>query len=100
MITKIQPITMFKFGAADTLLLRSTSDDLATNAQFYWQLGRTIPAVPATDDTPEVPESFLPSETAKGNAEIVGDNYAGWDGSNDAALALILPQIDATVQLA
>jgi hypothetical protein len=118
MYAKIKPINLFKFGVADTLLLQSNQDDLSTRAQFFWQLGRTVPGTPAVaavdavkdadgntvtpavDAVPAVPDRFVGADGVIGNVTIEGDGYKGWDGSNDAALKFCLPQIEGSLELA
>lgn len=103
MYSTIKPIDLFKFGSADTLLLRSNSDDLATSATFFWQLGRMVtpdPILAVVSDNPDLAHPaqtfdpyFVGADSVIGNATIDGPAYQSWDGSNAQALALVALQI-------
>lgn len=90
MHTAIEPVlSSFKFGTADTLLLRSVSDNLSDSATFFWQLGKMVKG--------EENESFVGDDSATGNAFLSGEAYAKWSGANDALPALVVSQIGVTL---
>ena len=115
MQASIQPVQVFNFGVADSVTIRSIHDDLSSSATFWYQLGRneTTPEVPAVDPVPEVVDAdgnvvtpaipgvpAVPAVTtwkgadlAIGNVTLSGADYAAWDGSNDAAAALVVAKI-------
>lgn len=98
MQVQIQPIHLFGFGNADTLRIRLVHDNLTDGANFHFTLGRVItPEV--TEDDPN-PTSYFDESTVAGNVIVDGTAYAGWNGSNVAVPALVVPLIPGGVTLA
>ena len=80
---KIQPVTIWNNGEnkiATQIAASIVSDDLATNAVFYYEL--------------------LTQNNAKivgGNVSIKGTDYSNWNGSNDSAYTYITSQLNLTL---
>lgn len=97
MLVTIVPVqSSFKFGQADTLRIRSISDNLSDNAAFFWQLGKMITPEP-TPNNPNPSAVFSPDENATGNATLSGAQYAAWTGANDDLPHRIVSQIGVTL---
>jgi hypothetical protein len=62
------------------------NDDLATNANFYYQLL-------ASSEEGNVSTEQL----ADGNSSMSGEDYLDWDGSNDAAYEFVAGKLNLTI---
>ena len=80
---KIQPVSIWnnwETKIATQIVASIVSDDLSTNAVFYYEL--------------------LTSNNAKivgGNVSIKSTDYANWNGSNDSAYSYITQQLNLTL---
>jgi hypothetical protein len=83
----IEPLTIWKNGQSLTASVLDAiiiNDNLSTSCTFYWMLKEDL------DD--EVGQTL-----ADGNTTITGEEYEGWDGSNDYAFNYIASQINVTI---
>lgn len=72
---------------ANTLNAVLINDDLATNANFYYQLlSKTM-----------VDESEVVENLADGNVSMSGEDYQNWDDSNDGAYQYIANKLNLTI---
>jgi hypothetical protein len=81
----ISPVTIWKNGQSLTASILDAiiiNDNLSTSCTFYWML---------KEDGEEG------QVLADGNATMSGDDYDGWDGSNDYAFEYIASQINVTI---
>lgn len=86
----IQPVQVWKNGEekqANTFILTLINDDLATNANFYYQL------VESTIDGVNVVTQLL----ADGNCAMNGTDYQDWDDSNDGAYNYVAGKLNLTI---
>jgi len=84
---QISPLQIWKNGqqlTASVLDAIIINDNLSTSCTFYWMLKEDL------DD--EVGQTL-----ADGNTTITGEEYEGWDGSNDYAFNYIASQINVTI---
>lgn len=105
MIASIQPIlSSFAFGTADKINIRLISDNLSTEAQFFFQLGKMVVTREAADavtgddgnvTTPAITEElgFKGDDHAVGNVTLSGADYSAWNGGNDTIAALVIAKI-------
>lgn len=80
---QIQPVSIWANGQskqASELDARIIFDDLATSAQFYYELK-------------EVEGSTL----SNGNVSMDGQDYIDWDNSNEAAYVYIASKLNLTI---
>ena len=86
----IQPIQVWKNGLekqANTLSAVLINDDLATNANFYYQLlSKTM-----------VDENEVVENLVDGNVSMGGEDYQNWDDSNDGAYQYIATKLNLTI---
>jgi hypothetical protein len=64
------------------------NDDLATNANFYYQLLASSTNVEGNVSTEHL---------ADGNSSMSGEDYLDWDGSNDAAYNFVAGKLNLTI---
>ena len=91
MSKSIQQVQVWKNGEekqANKFSLILINDDLATNANFYYQLL-------ASSQDEEGNESS--QMVADGNCAMSGDDYLGWDGSNDAAYSFVAGKLNLVI---
>jgi hypothetical protein len=84
----IEPIQIWKNGqqlTASVLDAIIINDNLSSSCTFYWMLKEA--------DQEEQAGQTL----ADGNATMTGEDYDGWDGSNDYAFDYIASQINVTI---
>lgn len=77
-MAQIQPVSVWKDGhvwTADQLRVRSIGDDLATTAQFYYEL---IEEIVTTQDGEGNDVTTGGSVVAVGNLTISGQDYDDW----------------------
>ena len=87
----IQQIQVWKNGEekqANKFSLILINDDLATNANFYYQL------IASSVDGEGNESSEM---VADGNCSMSGDDYLGWDGSNDAAYSFVAGKLNLVI---
>ena len=87
----IQPVQVWKNGEekqANAFNLILINDDLATNANFYYQL-----LASSTDGEGNVSSEQL----ADGNVSMSGEDYQNWDDSNDGAYSFIADKLNLTI---
>lgn len=87
-MVNIQPVSVWKDGvekSASILQAVIINDDMATNAQFYYQL--------KSADTEEQSGEFL----VGGNVGMNGDDYQAWDDSNAQAYQFIANKLNLTI---
>lgn len=90
MSKSIQPVQVWKNGEekqANKFSLILINDDLATNANFYYQLISSV--VDGENESSEM--------VADGNCSMSGDDYLGWDGSNDAAYSFVAGKLNLVI---
>jgi hypothetical protein len=63
------------------------NDDLATNANFYYQLLASS----------EVEGNVSTEQLADGNVSMSGEDYLDWDGSNDAAYEYVAGKLNLVI---
>ena len=86
----IQNVQVWKNGEekqANTFILTLINDDLATNANFYYQL------VESTIVDVDVVTELL----ADGNCSMGYEDYQNWDGSNDGAYNYVAGKLNLTI---
>jgi hypothetical protein len=84
---QISPLQIWKSGqelTASVLDAIIINDNLSSSCTFYWMLKDDL------DD--EVGQTL-----ADGNATMTGEDYEGWDGSNDYAFSYIAKQINVKI---
>ena len=82
---QISPLQIWKNGqqlTASVLDAIIINDNLSTSCTFYWMLKE---------------EGEAGQTLADGNATMTGEDYEGWDGSNDYAYGYIASQINVTI---
>ena len=87
----IQNVQVWKNGEekqANAMGLILINDDLATNANFYYQL-----LASSTDEEGNVSSEQL----ADGNCSMNNSDYTDWDGSNDAAYNYVAGKLNLTI---
>ena len=89
---QIQPVSIWKNGQSLTASVLDAiiiNDNLSNSCTFYWMLKEADSVV----DEQTIAGQVL----ADGNATMSGDDYDGWDGSNDYAFEYIAAQINVTI---
>lgn len=84
----IEPISIWSNGqtkTASVLDARIVDDNLSTSCTFYWQLVEA-----STEETQG-------QSIAQGNVTMSGEDYQGWNGSNDYAFNYIASQINVVI---
>jgi hypothetical protein len=84
---QIQPVSIWYNGQskqASELDARIIFDDLATSAQFYYELK-------------EVVDEVSGSTLSNGNVSMDGQDYIDWDNSNEAAYAYVASKLNLTI---
>lgn len=90
---QIEPVTIWKNGQSQEANLLNAviiNDNLATTCSFYYQLcssGEGTEALPLV----------IGQTLAEGNVTMSGDDYLGWDGSNDYAFSYIATKLNLTL---
>ena len=87
----IQPVQVWKNGEekqANAFNLILINDDLATNANFYYQL-----LASSTDAEGNVSSEQL----ADGNVSMSGEDYQNWDDSNDGAYNYVAGKLNLVI---
>lgn len=87
----IQNVQVWKNGeekVANAMGLILINDDLATNANFYYQL-----IASSTDEEGNVSSEQL----ADGNVSMSGEDYQNWDDSNDGAYTYVAGKLNLTI---
>lgn len=90
MSKSIQPVQVWKNGEekqANKFSLILINDDLATNANFYYQLISSV--IDGENESSQM--------VADGNCSMGGDDYLGWDGSNDAAYSFVAGKLNLVI---
>ena len=86
----IQNVQVWKNGLekqANTLSAVLINDDLATNANFYYQLlSKNM-----------VDENEIVENLVDGNVSMGGEDYQNWDDSNDGAYQYIANKLNLTI---
>lgn len=93
-MVNIQPVLVWNNGQeleASVLSAVIISDDLATNAQFYYQL---LSASIVDEDGNLVSSG---QSLVSGNVGMSGTDYSSWDGSNSAAYTFVADQLNLTI---
>ena len=93
-MVNIQPVLVWNNGQeleASVLSAVLISDDLATNAQFYYQL-LSAPTVDVDGIVLNNGQAL-----ASGNVSMTGTDYTSWNGSNTAAYAFVADQLNLTI---
>jgi hypothetical protein len=89
---EIQPIQIWKNGEVKTASILDAqiiNDNLESNCTFYWMLKEADSVVD---------EQTISGQTlADGNANLSGEDYDNWDGSNDYAFSYIATQINVVL---
>lgn len=86
----IQNVQVWKNGEekqANALGLILINDDLATNANFYYQLLAST----------EVDGNVSTEQLADGNSSMNNSDYTDWDGSNEAAYEFVASKLNLTI---
>jgi hypothetical protein len=81
----ISPVTIWKNGQNKTASVLDAiiiNDNLSSSCTFYWMLKE---------------DGEAGQVLADGNATMSGEDYDGWDGSNDYAFDYIASQINVTI---
>jgi hypothetical protein len=84
---QIQPVSIWYNGQskeASELDARIIFDDLATSAQFFYELK-------------EVVEGVSGSTLSNGNISMDSQDYIDWDNSNEAAYAYVASKLNLTI---
>ena len=82
---QISPLQIWKNGqqlTASVLDATIIHDNLENTCTFYWMLKE---------------DGEAGQTLADGNATMTGEDYEGWDGSNDYAFSYIAEQINVTI---
>ena len=87
MIAKIVPIPAFLTGTYNALEIVITSDDCLSICRTVVSFGNLV-----TMDGKE----YWTSPNQNVNVNIEGDDYTGWNGSNDSLKTLILSRLNLT----
>ena len=92
-MVNIQPVSVWKDGvekSASILQAVIINDDMATNAQFYYQL--------KSADTHDAEGSTISGEfLVGGNVSMSGEDYTNWDDSNAQAYQYIANKLNLTI---
>lgn len=86
----IQSVQVWKNGqekSANKFSLILINDDLATNANFYYQL--IASSVDGENESSEM--------VADGNCSMSGEDYQNWDDSNDGAYTYVAGKLNLTI---
>jgi len=86
----IQQVQVWKNGEekqANKFSLILINDDLATNANFYYQLISSV--VDGENESSEM--------VADGNCSMSGQDYQDWDDSNDGAYNYVAGKLNITL---
>jgi hypothetical protein len=86
----IQQVQVWKNGEekqANKFSLILINDDLATNANFYYQLISSV--VDGENESSEM--------VADGNCAMSGQDYQDWDDSNDGAYTYVAGKLNLTI---
>ncbi len=92
-MVNIQPVTIWKDGTskqASVLVMRSIFDDLATSANFYYELKEA-------DSQDAEGNTVSGSVLSVGNVSMSGDDYSDWSGDNAEAYAFAASQLNLTI---
>jgi hypothetical protein len=84
---QIQPVSIWYNGQskqASELDARIIFDDLATTAQFYYELK-------------EVVEGVIGATLSNGNVSMDGQDYIDWDNSNEEAYIYIADKLNLSI---
>jgi hypothetical protein len=87
MAKTIQPVSIWYNGQskqASELDARIIFDDLATTAQFFYELK-------------EVVEGVSCSTLSNGNVTMDGQDYIDWDNSNESAYVFVAGKLNLTI---
>jgi len=90
---KIEPVQVWKNGKQlEASLLQATivNDNLESACTFYYQL------LTGGDGTEAMPITVGQS-VAEGNISLSGEDYLGWNGSNDYAYDYIAKKLNLTL---
>jgi hypothetical protein len=90
---QIESVTIWNNGQekqANILNAYIINDNLETSCTFYYQL---CEGGQGTEEMPIIQGSTL----ADGNVTLTGENYLGWDGSNDYAFTYIAEKLNLTL---
>jgi len=88
---QIQQVQVWKNGEekqANAFNLILINDDLATSANFYYQL-----LASSTNEEGNVSSEML----ADGNCGMSGEDYQNWDDSNDGAYNYVAGKLNLTI---
>lgn len=88
---QIQPVQVWKNGEekqANAFNLILINDDLATSANFYYQL-----LASSTNEEGNVSSEML----ADGNCGMSGEDYQNWDDSNDGAYNYVAGKLNLVI---
>lgn len=86
---QIKPLQIWSAGQTKTaakLDARIVEDDLRSRCVFYW----TLKEADKVEEETTIPGQLV----ADGNAAMAGEDYLGWDGSNDEAFSFIAKHIN------
>jgi hypothetical protein len=84
---QIQPVSIWVNGQskqASELDARIIFDDLATTAQFFYELK-------------EVVDEVSGATLSNGNVSMDGQDYIDWDNSNEAAYVYVASKLNLTI---
>jgi hypothetical protein len=90
---QIEPVQVWKNGEQlEATLLNATivNDNLESACTFYYQL------LTGGDGTEAMPITYSQS-VAEGNISLSGEDYLGWNGSNDYAYDYIAEKLNLTL---
>jgi len=88
----IEPLTIWKNGQSLTASVLDAiiiNDNLSSSCTFYWMLKE--------EDTVTEEQTTSGQTLSDGNTTITGEEYEGWDGSNDYAFNFIANNINVTI---
>jgi hypothetical protein len=90
---QIENVAIWKNGEQKTASILNAyivNDNLETSCSFYYQL---CEGGQGTEEMPLVMGNSL----AEGNVQMAGEDYLGWDGSNNSAYAYIAAELNLTL---
>jgi hypothetical protein len=90
---RIEPITAWKNGEqleANLLNAYIINDNLATSCSFYYSLN-------TSGEGTEAMPMIMGQAVAEGNLTMDGEQYLGWNGSNDYAFDYIAEKLNLTL---
>jgi hypothetical protein len=90
---QIEPVTIWNNGAekqATILIAYIINDNLESSCSFYYQLNE---GGQGTEDMPLIQGKTL----SDGNISLSGEDYLGWNGSNDYAYEYIAEKLNLTL---